>query len=198
MLNTDVEIIRKTIKICLEKKRISLKEDKEGWVCTVLKWHIYQPVVAVNFKHEKDGFKVNFKPVSSSLLFSSLSSPKDKENLNNKSCGYPPEFEEFWTQYPRRISKADAFRVWFRITKKEKVDPNLILEAVNGYVSRIKKDGTEEKYVKHPATFLNADRWRDFLKGGAARPKEALDPVAEANRMIKRTGGTVGVNGEKL
>jgi hypothetical protein len=72
MLNTDIEILKKTIKTCLERKRISIKNTPEGKLCKVLKWYIYQPITNVINNQEIQKDKVNVKTDSSSLLLSSL------------------------------------------------------------------------------------------------------------------------------
>lgn len=71
-LNTDLETIKSTMKICLEKNRISIKKGPEGYSLKIIKWGVYQPMNPVNDKPEKEGIKVNFKDDSSSLLSSSL------------------------------------------------------------------------------------------------------------------------------
>jgi len=71
-LNTDPQIVKNTIKVCLERKRISIKKDKEGYTVKILKYHIYQPLSPVDSNPNKYEVKVNDKTDSSSLLFSSL------------------------------------------------------------------------------------------------------------------------------
>lgn len=72
MLNTDAEVVKSAIKVCLERKRIRIKKDKEGYVLTVLKWNVYQPLIPVDSKVEERPIKVNHKTESSSLLLSSI------------------------------------------------------------------------------------------------------------------------------
>jgi len=74
----------------------------------------------------------------------------------------------FWGKYPRKIARADALRIWTRIVEKENADPSEIIKAVDGYLADIDRLKTEPRYIKHPATFLNADRWRDYLPGSDA------------------------------
>jgi hypothetical protein len=66
-------------------------------------------------------------------------------------------FVEFWTAYPRKVDRAAAWRAWQRVTRT--TNPDKIIAAVREYpfdVSRI-------RYVKHPATWLNAGSWEDDL-----------------------------------
>jgi hypothetical protein len=73
---------------------------------------------------------------------------------------YTGDFETFWKAYPKRIAKQDAWRAWVKIK-----DTAQVLIAVNGYRAIIERDKTEPKYIKHPTTFLNGERWRDYLPG---------------------------------
>jgi hypothetical protein len=66
---------------------------------------------------------------------------------------YTDEFEAFWGNYPRKIEKKGAFRVW-NTRLKEGVLSELMINAAKGYSAFCKKNKTEEKYIKHPSTFL--------------------------------------------
>lgn len=63
-LNTPKEIIESTIKICLDRYRIKMREVPEGFEVTIIKWKQYQALREdgnVNIKDDNDGFKVNSK-----------------------------------------------------------------------------------------------------------------------------------------
>ena len=74
MLNTPQEIIEETIKVCFDRKRISIRDDAEGRVMKILKWKIYQSFTSVDNKTEKGHLNVNGKSGLSSLLSTSNSS----------------------------------------------------------------------------------------------------------------------------
>jgi len=74
MLNTDVKTIEETIKVCFDRKRISIRDDAEGRVMKILKWKVYQSFTSVDNKTEKAHNNVNDKGDSSSLLSTSKSS----------------------------------------------------------------------------------------------------------------------------
>jgi uncharacterized phage protein (TIGR02220 family) len=74
MLNTDVKTIEETIKVCFDRKRISIREDAEGMVMKILKWKVYQSFASVDNKTEKTHNNVNDKVDSSSHLLSNNSS----------------------------------------------------------------------------------------------------------------------------
>ncbi|MFA5377628.1 MAG: hypothetical protein WC455_17895 [Dehalococcoidia bacterium] len=64
-LNTEASIIENTIKVCVEKRRISVSEDVEGSIIRILKWETYQSLAPVNIKPKKRRIKVNVKTDSS-------------------------------------------------------------------------------------------------------------------------------------
>jgi hypothetical protein len=217
-------LLESTLRVCLEKGKL---EERDGGIYYISNWNSYQltnrykrmlspgkeaispsgEVISPSGEAISRSGKCSIL-ISSSL--SSLSSSSLKNDLTLSPAGSvapsekraapsdPSPFDLFWAKYPRRLAKADALKVWTRLVKKEKADPALVLAAVDGYLAAIKKAGTEERFVKHPATFLNADRWRDYLPDGGAAVQAVPDSTEETNRMIKRTGGKVGVSGEKL
>ena len=80
-----------------------------------------------------------------------------------KSSGllnYSPEFEEFWTEYPRKIGKADVWAIWQVINPSEKLRAKIKATLTWQKESRDwKKDGGQ--YIPMPATWLNQGRWDD-------------------------------------
>lgn len=67
----------------------------------------------------------------------------------------PPDlFAEFWNTYPRRADKRAAERAWRAALKRGNRDGAIIL-AARRYAKE--KLGTDQKFIKLPATWLNAD-----------------------------------------
>jgi hypothetical protein len=68
----------------------------------------------------------------------------------------PPRdaFGEFWAAYPKRQDKRTAERAW-RAALKRGADPDHVIEAARVYARQ--QSGKERRYIKLPATWLNAD-----------------------------------------
>lgn len=66
-------------------------------------------------------------------------------------------FEDFWEAYPRHIAKGNARKAWEKATRKN--DPEMMIEAARRFASQCK--GSDPKFVPHPATWLNGERWLD-------------------------------------
>lgn len=68
---------------------------------------------------------------------------------------YTPEFEAFWTAYPRKKDKRAAWKAWKAALKR--ADPEAIITAAKAEARR----PCELKFRKYPASWLNADAWED-------------------------------------
>ena len=73
---------------------------------------------------------------------------------------YTDEFAQFWEAYPKRIGKRVAFDSFKKVVKT--YPPKDLVDAATEYAKKCEKDKTEEKFILHPSTFLNKDRWKDY------------------------------------
>jgi hypothetical protein len=98
---------------------------------------------------------------------------------------YPPGFESLWAAYPRQKEKKAALAKW-RATIKKGASEAELLAAAEAYAADCRLKGTEERYVKHPATFLGpAEPWRDWTQKKDSKPRTA-DEIGAA--LFGRTG----------
>lgn len=118
---------------------------------------------------------------------------KDKEKAKDKAKEkYTPEFEKVWEAYPRKDDKGDAFRAYLANVSADEHDR--AYSAVQAYRLKLKRDGTEAKYIKHGATFFNKRRWLDAL---TAAPAEDFSQkpgtyVGIAQLMAEEKAGKAG------
>ena len=76
---------------------------------------------------------------------------------------YPKDFEKFWQVYPRRIGKGEAYKC-YKARVADGWTPENLVQAAERYALQIEKMHTEEKYIKHPKTFLSASTpFTDYL-----------------------------------
>lgn len=71
-------------------------------------------------------------------------------------------FDEFWTLYPRKVSKKQAHKTW----EKLKPDEILFKEIISGLEKQIMSEQwqkDEGRFIPHPATWLNQERWNDEI-----------------------------------
>lgn len=97
-------------------------------------------------------------------------------------------FEEFWDLYPRKIRKGEA-RDAFR--KAVKVAPaGEIIDGLRRQLPVLL--GTEERYVPHPTSWLNAQRWADVP---AAQTRSAWDRAVPPPRS--EDDGPLATDGQR-
>jgi len=79
----------------------------------------------------------------------------------NKNIIYTSKFEEFWRLYPRKVGKGHALKAWV------KVIPDLETFTQVMAALETQRDSNyfpeDPKYIPHPATWLNGQRWLDEL-----------------------------------
>lgn len=92
-------------------------------------------------------------------------------------------FDEFWEAYPRKIGKGAARKAW------EKIRPGESLAAE--IVAAVHRDRKTEqwrrdsgKYIPHPATWLNQERWEDDPEASSGERKASYD-IDELEEMSR-------------
>jgi len=70
-------------------------------------------------------------------------------------------FEQFYSDYPRKVGRYTAEKSFKRLSVKEKLD------AYNGlrkYLKYWKANETDKQFIPHPSTFINQKRWEDEIE----------------------------------
>ena len=90
----------------------------------------------------------------------------DKENIEVEELNITlKHFGVFWEKYPNKIGKPNAQKKYKHKHHEE------IIEWLTSWSEYWKRSGTEKKYIPHPATWLNQERWRDKPPDTAEEPK---------------------------
>jgi len=69
-------------------------------------------------------------------------------------------FDEFWSLYPRKISKATARKAWAKLSAEQQL---MAAKAIESHCQYWKAKETELEFIPYPATWLRAERWEDEL-----------------------------------
>lgn len=85
-------------------------------------------------------------------------------------------FDAWWTHYPRKVSKGQA-RTAYK-TAAKKTGHEVLLAAVEEFAQRMQ--GSEPKFIPHPSTWLNGERWLDAAP--EPEPPSTYDGEAWMNR----------------
>lgn len=96
-------------------------------------------------------------PSSSSSKKSSSSTRKPKPKPEEH-----PRFAEFWAAYPLRVGKGDG-RTAFQNAIDAGADPQVLIDAAARYARHHVRIKTERKWLSHPSSWLNRERWEDEL-----------------------------------
>lgn len=110
--------------------------------------------------------------------------PPKKEQIiktNIKTKSHNDFFEKIWKSYPRKLGKSDVTQK----AKKElyEAGEEVVLRAINSYISEIQENGTAEKYIMYGSTFFNS-RWRDYVREPEVQfetKEESEEPVDYSN-----------------
>lgn len=85
-------------------------------------------------------------------------------------------FEDFWSNYPKKVAKADA-KKWFTKNKK-----TITRDFVDKIVLAIQKQKSSDEwkkdkgqYIPHASTWLNQERWNDVLTYSQQKIMTALE-----------------------
>ena len=98
--------------------------------------------------------------------------------LRGETWREDPFFWLFWQIYPRKIDKDRARRAWAKL-KPDRTLSRAILEALRRW--KLCDQWQEERFIPHPATWLNGKRWEAVPPGlgRAAAPEEPERQVEE-------------------
>jgi hypothetical protein len=107
--------------------------------------------------------------------------PPTAPSRRSSPTDYTADFEEAWTVYPRKVGKKAAARAWNATVRRagRTVVPQL-KAAAQHYANDCRARRTEEKFIKHAATFYGPDEhWSDYVTGrvpSARREPRPGDP----------------------
>lgn len=72
----------------------------------------------------------------------------------------PTEFQEWYKQFPNKKDPDGALKAYLTVRKKGTSKEELLAGAIR-YAAECQAKGTEKKFIKHPATWLNKGSWRN-------------------------------------
>lgn len=86
-----------------------------------------------------------------------------KKNTEQIGAIAQTRFEEFWSAYPRKVSKQSSQRAWEKINPDDSLH-KVMLSAIAEQSKSPQWTKDDGQYIPHPATWLNQKRWNDELK----------------------------------
>lgn len=94
-----------------------------------------------------------------------------KHRCGRAEVGYPPDFEELWSEYPRRKDKKAGYLKYVATLRKGKgADPGELLIAAKNYAAEMAREKRAPEYIKKLQTFFgHTEPWREYVAGVPAQ-----------------------------
>ena len=84
-----------------------------------------------------------------------------KKNIIAQSKKEDPLFNEFYSKYPRKVSKQASIRAFNKLTAKNK---KKAIDALDLHIKHWIKNDTEMDHIPHPSSWLKQERFDDQLQ----------------------------------
>ena len=105
---------------------------------------------------------------------------KEKEFPSFSLCVFDSEFSKFWAEYPRKEKKDRTKRAFLK-KRKAGVEFEPILDGLKRYKQKWAQENTKLKYIPHPASWINDERWNDeiVISENESKPSYNIDEYVE-------------------
>ncbi len=138
---------------------IEIKSTNKYSIITVVNWDKYQDE---NGKRTSSEQQTNSKTTTEEQQDNNKrtqhkNGKNGKKEKNIYICSF---FQSVWGEYPKKLGKNKVTKA--AMEQLEEAGEDAVMSAVRRYVEKIKRDGTDEKYIMHGSTFFNG-AWRDYV-----------------------------------
>jgi hypothetical protein len=100
-------------------------------------------------------------------------------------------FENFWSQYPRKIGKLTAKRSWEKLSQENQ---QKALEAIVEHRKYWVAKGTDWEFIPHASTWINQERFEDELVIEQKENKRPPLPWYASDELTLAKGRELGLN----
>lgn len=138
---------------------IEIKSTNKYSIITVANWDKYQEENGERTSSEQ---QTNSKTTTEEQQGDSKrtqhkNGKNGKKEKNIYICSF---FQSVWDEYPKKLGKNKVTKA--AMEQLDEAGEDAVMSAVRHYVEKIKRDGTDEKYIMHGSTFFNG-AWRDYV-----------------------------------
>lgn len=169
---------KKFLKLLESDEMVSINSTTHGTTIALVNYEVYR------YKGTTDGTTTTPTPTPTEGQPLPINNNDNNENNENKNNKYMCAFDEFWRNYPRKKDKSRAYKCYQARLKDGYTEDQLLTACIN-YAAECMKNRTEERYIKHGATFLSVNEpFLDYLKGdNSGRPE--TDDGSEERRIAE-------------
>ena len=113
--------------------------------------------------------------------------PRPPRRQEAPEPAYSAEFEAFWRAYPRHIDKFAASQE-FEKRRHDGVPAAKLIAAAENYAAYVEREGSEDRHIKHAATFLGTKRaYLTFVDGvPSAEHVPRAPPLANGRGRVSK------------
>ena len=138
---------------------IEIKSTNKYSIITVVNWDKYQDE---NGKRTSSEQQTNSRTTTEEQQTNNKrtqhkNGKNGKKEKNIYICSF---FQSVWDEYPKKLGKNKVTKA--AMEQLEEAGEATVMDAVRNYSEKIKRDGTDEKYIMHGSTFFNG-AWRDYV-----------------------------------
>jgi hypothetical protein len=101
------------------------------------------------------------------------------------------KFENFWSQYPKKVGKLTAKRSWEKLSLDNQ---QKALEAIIEHRKYWVAKGTDWEFIPHASTWLNQERFEDELVIEQKENKRPPLPWYASDELTLAKGRELGLN----
>ena len=138
---------------------IEIKATNKYSIITVVNWDKYQDenVKRTSSEQQNNSKTTTEEQQDDSKRTQHKNGKNGKKEKNIYICSF---FQSVWDEYPKKLGKNKVTKA--AMEQLEEAGEDAVMDAVRRYVEKIKRDGTDEKYIMHGSTFFNG-AWRDYV-----------------------------------
>ena len=100
-------------------------------------------------------------------------------------------FENFWSQYPKKVGKLTARRSWEKLSQENQ---QKALEAIVEHRKYWVAKGTDWEFIPHASTWINQERFEDELVIEQKENKRPPLPWYASDELTLAKGRELGLN----
>lgn len=147
---------------------IEIKATNKYSIITVVNWDKYQDenVKRTSSEQQNNSKTTTEEQQDGSKRTQHKNGKNGKKEKNIYICSF---FQSVWDEYPKKLGKNKVTKA--AMEQLEEAGEDAVMSAVRRYVEKIKREGTDEKYIMHGSTFFNG-AWRDYVVGD--KPEEPM------------------------
>ena len=155
-----IQQIRTFFKLLQNDEMIIIEGLRKTTRVTICKYEYYQ------IEQHTDNTEITRKQHGDNTEITT--NKNDKKEKNEKKDKYTEDFISFWSSYPKKVGKDDAFKSWQE--KEDKPSIDFILNKIEQQKKTDQWQKEKGQFIPNPATYINQGRWHDEIEKKILRP----------------------------